>query len=190
MIVSHPIYGDEINLRCSIQDKVTSAWQEVLAESTQVSITRGGDAGDAGTTTTDVGTMSLNILDVYSPSDPTYATLLSPGANIVLYINEGAVPMTTGAIFTGTIQDISTNYFYENGKQHMNVTLLAVDAVSSHSGITVDGFTGTNITLPTGVQRAFGFQRWEDRINDLSTAYAKTTVPTVIISAPVPVYNI
>jgi len=102
--------------------------------------------------------------------------------------------LSEGAIFTGTIQDIATNYFLDRGEQHVNIVLYAVDAVSSHAGITVtnadgyEGFTGT--TFDGVADTADGYQRWEDRINDLSTEFAKTTVPTVIISAPIPIYSI
>jgi hypothetical protein len=178
MIIAHPTYSDEVNLRCAVYDG--SVWVEVLGVSTQLSATRGGTVGIAGIASVDVGTMSVNILDAF---DPTQTSLLAPNRPIVVYVGD-----ITSPIFTGTVQDISTNYFYESGKQHVNIVVYAVDAVSSHAGITVPGFTGT--TLNGVANAADGYQRWEDRINDLSAAYAQADVPAVVISGPVPIYSI
>ena len=194
MIVSHPIYGDEVSLRCVVYNAATATWVEVLGDSTQVSLTRGGNVGEAGVTSVEVGSLTINILDVY---DPSSVSLLKPNVTIILYIDDPstfATPRVDGAIFTGNIQDIKTDYFLEGTEQHINIEVYAVDAVSSHTGITVtnlngeDGFTGT--TFNGVANTANGYQRWEDRINDLSTTFAKMEVPTVIISAPVPIYNI
>lgn len=193
MINPQETYGSNVNLRCAVYNG--TSWVEVLGASTQLSSTRGGTVGIAGIASVDVGSVSINVLDVYDPAIATN-TLLRPNRPIAVYVDSVsfATPRTDGAIFTGTIQDIQTNYFYEAGQQHVNITLYAVDAVSSHAGITVtnangaDGFNGT--TLNGNANTAYGYQRWEDRINDLSTKFAKTTVPTVTISAPIPIYSI
>jgi len=193
VIVNSPVYGDNINLRCAVQ-VAGGVWVDLLGTSTLVTSQRGGSAGIAGIASVEVGTMSINVLDA---ADPAVTNTLYPNQPIVVYVNDDsafAVPLTDGAIFTGTIQDISTNYFFEKGQKHVNVVIYAVDAVSVHAGITVTnedgdgGFTGT--TFNGVANTANGYQRWEDRINDLSTAFKKTVVPTVVISAPIPIYSI
>lgn len=192
MIVNSPVYGDNISLRCAVLK--SGAWIELLGTSTRVSSERGGSAGIAGLASVEVGTMTINVLDA---ADPAISSTLFPNQPIVVYIDDPSVfatPLTDGAIFTGTIQDISTNYFFEKGIKHTNVVIYAVDAVSTHAGITVTnsdgdgGFTGT--TFNGVANTANGYQRWEDRINDLSTQFKKTVVPTVVISAPIPIYTI
>lgn len=197
MIVNSPVYGESISLRVAFQYMGT--WLEVLADSTLLTIERGGSPAVAGGSSVDVGTLSISLLDVY---DPSQVAILSPNRTIVAYVDDISVfpnPKVDGAIFTGTIQDIATDYFFDNGTKHVNVVITAVDAVSVHTGITVtntdgyEGFTGTNRTVtvnPTVTVAANGYQRWEDRINEISTQFAKTTVPTVIVSSPVPIYNI
>lgn len=198
MITPHEVYGDEVNLRCVVYNGTT--WVEVLGASTQLTSTRGGTVGVAGIASVDVGTASINVLDVYDPFSGS--TLLRPNRAIAVYVDSTAfgTPRTDGAIFTGVIQDIQTNYFFEAGKQHVNITIYAVDAVSSHAGVTVtntdgyEGFTSSNITVTPGtVIKASGYQRWEDRVNELSAAFATPlglSVPTVSVSAPTTVYSI
>jgi hypothetical protein len=193
MIVNSPVYGDNINLRCAVE-VLPDTWIEILGTSTMLQSQRGGSVGVAGIASVDVGTMSINVLDAL---DPATVAVLAPNQSIVVYVDDAEVfpdTLVDGAVFTGTIQDISTDYFYEKGEQHINVVIYAVDAVSTHAGITVTnedgtgGFTGT--TFNGVADTANGYQRWEDRINDLSTEFAKTAVPTVIISAPIPIYTI
>jgi len=193
MIVSTPIYGAQVNLRVAVYNPLTSAWVEILGTSTTLNATRGGAVGIAGIASVEVGTFSINILDAL---DPSQVTLLFPNQRIVAYVDDDSAfttPLTDGAIFTGNIQDISTNYFFVNGTQHVNVVIYATDAVSSHTGITVtnltgqEGFTGT--TLNGVANTANGFQRWEDRINDLTDTF-QPTVPNVTISSPEPIYSI
>jgi hypothetical protein len=196
MIVSHPIYGEEVNLRCAVYDTVADEWVEVLADSTLLTIERGGDPDVAGGSSVDVGTLSINLLDIL---DPMQVDMLKPNQDIIAYIDEQTYTdsLVDGAIFTGNIQDISTDYFFERGTKHVNVVILAVDAVSSHSDITVtntddeEGFTGEFRTTTPGTQVAStGYQRWEDRINELSTQFAKTPVPEVETGQPIIVYSI
>ena len=87
----------------------------------------------------------------------------------------------------------STNYFFEKGVKHANIVIYAVDAVSSHAGITVvndtgqEGFTGSTFNGTANLK--YGYQRWEDRINDLNNTFAPT-VPDVVINGPIPVYTL
>lgn len=212
-----PVYGYEndtslianFNVVCEVYNDATSTWEEVLGASTRVSSIRGGNVGVAGLTSVEVGTFSINILDtsLNGQYDPAQIALLRPNQPIRCYIDDSSVfadPPTDGAIFTGHIQDIATNYFYQPGTQtqYVNVTIYAADAVSSHAGITVTtgvvdngtakepGFIGT--TFNGTADTAAGYQRWEDRINDLSTGFAasSTPVPTVVINSPDPIYSI
>jgi hypothetical protein len=195
MIVNHPIYGEEVNLRCAVYDTVTTAWVEVLADSTLLTIERGGEPDVAGGSSVDVGILSISLLDIL---DPMQVDMLKPNQAIIAYIQDDTYDdsRVDGAIFTGNIQDISTDYFFERGTKHVNVVIMAVDAVSSHSDITVtntddeEGFTGEFRTTTPGTQVAStGYQRWEDRINELSTQFAKTPVPEVEVGTPTVVYS-
>jgi len=190
LIPKRPVSGSEVNLKVVVWNG--STWVPILGDATEATSVRGGSVGIAGIASVEVGSFSINILDMY---DPAQTALLSPNQDIVVYVDnpEFATPRTDGAIFTGKIQDIQTNYFLYKGKQHVNVGIYAVDAVSSHAGITVTndyeepGVTSTRFNGTTGIRR--GYQRWEDRVNQLA-GLAKTTVPSVTISSPTPIYNI
>tara|TARA_R110000822_G_scaffold123979_2_gene258495 strand:+ start:57 stop:614 length:558 start_codon:yes stop_codon:yes gene_type:complete len=185
MINNIPVYN---YMKCAVYNSVTSLWVDILADGIEVAATRGGDLGLAGIASVDVGSLSLRLLDVY---DPAQVAFLKPNMPIVLYNNDPsfATPRTTGAIFTGMVQDINATYELDDlGKFRTYVNIYAADSVSSHTNIPINGFKGT--TFNGVINTANGYQRWEDRIRDLNTQYARSTITNPTISANVEVYSI
>lgn len=155
-------------LRVRVQNKSTLAWTEILSEGNELQIERGGTVGVLGLDSLNVG---LATLVLYNSLDPAVVSTLSPRMNIQVYSTQFATP-DEGSVYLGTIADINSTYVLNTRTFSIDtyVSITAVDAIQSHSNITVPGVTTTA-----------GYQRWEERIATLAP-YAITTINTPAIN--------
>lgn len=156
-------------LRVRVQDKVTLAWTEILADGNEFVIDRGGSVGLLGLGSVNAGVLELTLYNAY---DPAVVSTLSPKMKIQVYSTQFATP-DEGSIYVGNIVDINTKYVRNRKTTAVDayVTLTAVDAVQAHA----------NVLVP-GVSTAAGFHRWEERIAYLAP-FALTTVDVPAINA-------
>jgi hypothetical protein len=145
-----------------VQDKVSLAWTEILADGNEFTCQRGGSVNVLGLSSVNAGILELTLYNAY---DPAVVATLSPKMKIQVYSTQFPTP-DDGSVYLGNIVDINTRYVRNSKTNDVDayVTLTAVDAVQAHANVTVPGVTTTA-----------GFHRWEERIDYLAP-YALTTV--------------
>lgn len=97
----------------------TPYWREILCDAQSVQISRGGDL-DGVTTTLDVGTLSIRLLESL---DPTVDSGVRPNVPIRVFSLIGGV---TRHMFRGNIEDISNGYDRDGT---VRTTITAADAI-------------------------------------------------------------
>jgi len=155
-------------LRVRVQNTTTLVWTEIMSEGNELQIERGGTVGILGLGSVNAGTLSMTL---FNSLDPAVVSTLKPGMPIQVYSTQFPTP-DAGSIYLGNIVDLNSAYFMNIRDFDIDtyVTITAVDAVQSHS----------NIFVP-GVITTAGFQRWEERIDDLEP-YAITPVDVPAIN--------
>lgn len=173
MIIEQPVLNF---LQVRIQDKYSQLWTNIAAETTSIKSNRGGNINYGGLVTVNAGTLNVIIKNLF---DPAVIQVLSPEMKIQVYNTTYATP-DEGSIFLGTIDDIETNYVFNDATNNMDayVSIYASDAVASHTNRSV-----------LGISTETGYQRWEERIATLAAkSVTEVIVPTV--NADVPIYTI
>jgi hypothetical protein len=168
-------------------------WTEMLSTGLSVSLSRGGSLGAAGQVSVDAGSMNLRLLNSTGLIGD-----IKPGTIVCIYNGSSEFTpnllafagLDTASIFTGKVQDIAVSYELNKTTRALDsfTGIYAVDAVASHSNIQVPGFKGT--TYNNVSDAANGYQKWEDRIRDLNTQFAKETIIPPVYSGSVEVYSI
>ena len=138
----------------------------------QVSYSQGGRIGVPGSSTVDVGTMTITIKNA--------STI--PNVGHLVRIRTGA----SNLIFTGYVQDVSQRVVFDNSVSlttpNVLTTLYCLDWVGYISQFQVVGVGGANFT--TGVTDTDSFYYWDSRVAALNKTVDNTYATKMIYAFP------